>query len=57
MKKETEYEIGKYIFSLLEKNRILTHEQYLTLRDSLIDIYGPVIGALERGLDYEYPQD
>lgn len=55
--KETEYEIGKYIFSLLEKNGILTHEQYLTLRDSLIDVYDPVIGELERGLDYEYPQN
>ncbi|MBP0980952.1 MAG: hypothetical protein J5968_01995 [Oscillospiraceae bacterium] len=51
--KEMKYEIGKYIFSLLEEGNLITHQQFLDLRDELIDIYNPIIGELEKGLDYE----
>ena len=55
--KEIKYELGKFIFKLLETEELLRHEQFLSLRDALIDRYAPVIGELERGLDYEYPND
>ena len=55
--KEIKYELGKFIFKLLETEGILSHEQFLSLRDALIDRYAPVIGELERRLDYEYPND
>ena len=55
--KEINYELGKFIFKLLETEGILSHEQFLSLKDALIDRYAPVIGELERGLDYEYPND
>ena len=55
--KEIKYELGKFIFKLLETEGLLSHEQFLSLRDALIDRYAPVIGELERGLDYEYPKN
>ena len=55
--KEIKYELGKFIFKLLETEGILSHEQFLSLRDALIDRYAPVVGELERGLDYEYPKN
>lgn len=55
--KEIKYELGKFIFKLLETEGILSHEQFLSLKDALIDRYAPVIGELERRLDYEYPND
>ena len=55
--KEIKYELGKFIFKLLETEKLLSHEQFLNLRDALIDRYAPIIGELERGLDYEYPND
>ena len=55
--KEIKYELGKFIFKLLETEELLSHEQFLNLRDALIDRYAPVIGELERGLDYEYPKN
>ena len=51
--KEIKYELGKFIFKLLETEGILSHEQFLSLKDALIDRYAPVIGELERRLDYE----
>ncbi len=55
--KKIKYELGKFIFKLLEIEKLLSHEQFLSLRDALIDRYAPVIGELERGLDYEYPKN
>lgn len=55
--KEINYELGKFIFKLLETEGILSHEQFLSLRDALIDRYAPIIGELDRGLDYEYPKN
>lgn len=55
--KEIKYELGKFIFKLLETEGILSHEQFLSLRDALIDRYAPIIGELDRGLDYEYPKN
>lgn len=55
--KEIKYELGKFIFKLLETEGILSHEQFLNLRDALIDRYTPIIGELERGSDYEYPKN
>ena len=55
--KEIKYELEKVIFKLLETEKLLSHEQFLSLRGALIDRYAPVIGELERGLDYEYPND
>ncbi|MGF6375219.1 hypothetical protein M2140_000253 [Clostridiales Family XIII bacterium PM5-7] len=51
--RETKYTIGKYIIGLLEKDGKLSHAQYLSLRDALVDEYQPVIGELEKGADYE----
>lgn len=51
--RETEYLIGKYIFWLLEKSNHIKHEQFLALRDALLDKYHPIIGELERGADFD----
>lgn len=47
--KEIKYELGKFIFKLLKTEGILSHEQFLSLRDALIDRYAPVIGNWSGG--------
>ena len=49
---ETRYRLGNFIMLNLHKRGVITREQYLEIRDKLIDEYQPVIGELERGLPW-----
>ena len=49
---ETRYRLGNFIMLNLYKRGVITREQYLEIRDKLIDEYQPVIGELERGLPW-----
>jgi len=51
--REIKYRLSKYIFRILVKEGLLSSQQYLLFRDQLIDEYQPVIGSLERGINYE----
>ena len=47
---ETRYRLSNFIMLNLYKQGVITREQYLEIRDRLIDEYKPIIGGLERGL-------
>ena len=44
--------LGNFIMLNLYKQGVITREQYLEIRDRLIDEYKPIIGGLERGLPW-----
>ena len=49
---ETRFRLSNFIMLNLYKQGVITREQYLEIRDRLIDEYKPVIGELERGLPW-----
>ena len=49
---ETRYRLSNFIMLNLYKRGIISREQYIEIRDKLIDEYKPIIGELERGLPW-----
>ena len=49
---ETRFRLGNFIMLNLYKRGVITREQYLEIRDRLIDEYNPINGELERGLPW-----
>ena len=49
---ETRFRLANFIMLNLYKQGVITREQYLEIRDRLIDEYNPIIGELERGLPW-----
>ena len=49
---ETRFRLSNFIMLNLYKQGVITREQYLEIRDRLIDEYNPIIGELERGLPW-----
>lgn len=50
---ETKYRLVRCILVQLEKDEIITPGELETIRDSLIELYHPPIGSLEKGLHYD----
>ena len=50
---EAKYRLARCILVQLEKDSIITPEELATVRDSLIELYCPPIGSLEKGLIYD----
>ena len=45
---ETRFRLGNFIMLNLYKQGVITREQYLEIRDRLIDENKPIIGELEK---------
>ena len=50
---ETKYRLARCILVQLEKNEIITPRELEIVRDTLIELYSPPIGSLEKGLLYD----
>ena len=51
-KTETQFELARLVFLNLLADGVITGDEYLKLRDKLIDELHPIVGELERGLPW-----
>lgn len=51
-KTETKLELARLVFLNLLADGVITGDEYLQLRDKLIDELNPIVGELERGLPW-----
>ena len=51
-KTEVQYELAKLILLNLIAEGVITHQEFLLVRDKLIDEFQPIVGELERGFPW-----
>lgn len=50
---ETRYRLARCILVQLEKDEVITPRELEIIRDTLVELYNPPIGFLEKGLHYD----